>query len=116
MSWSLFVVSFGSLFYAAAEKSTWWLVLGAAILWIFWVGVNIGISKTILDLSPPTDRAAYFALYFAATTLTLALSTLFGGYFFADTAFDRFSFVLSWILRLLAIPLLWCVFGIRHEK
>jgi MFS family permease len=116
MSWSLFVVSFGSLFYAVAENSTWWLVLGAAILWIFWVGVNIGISKTILDLSPSTDRAAYFALYFATTTLALALSTLFGGYFFADAAFDRYSFVLSWILRLLAIPLLWCVFGIRHEK
>jgi len=89
MSWSLFVVSFGSLMYVVAEPSTWWLLFGAAILWIFWVGVNIGISKTILDLAPPTDRAAYFALYFAVSTLALALSTLFGGYLFAAAQFDR---------------------------
>ena len=106
MSWSLFIVSFGSLFYAVADRSTWWLVFGAAILWIFWGGVNIGISKTILDLAPPTELAAYFSLYFAASTLVFALSTLLGGYFFEDAKFDRLSFVLSWMLRLLAIPLL----------
>jgi len=113
MSWNLFIVSFGSLFYAVADKSTWWLVLGAAILWIFWVGVNIGISKTILDLAPPTERTAYFALYFAVTTLVFALSTLFGDYCFEDSGFDRLSFVLSGMLRLLAIPLLWWSLGGR---
>ena len=81
--------------------------MGAAVLWIFWVGVNIGITKTILDLAPPTERAAYFALYFAVSALVFALSTLFGGHVFSNSEFDRFSFVLSWILRLLAIPLLW---------
>ncbi len=110
MAWSLFIVSFGSLFYAAADQTTWWLPLGAAILWIFWVGVNIGISKTILDLAPSSDRASYFALYFAVSTLALAVSTLLGGYLFAAAEYDRFAFVLGWILRLLAIPLLWWAF------
>ena len=116
MSWCLFVISFGSLFYAVAEKSTWWLLLCAAILWIFWVGVNIGISKTILDLAPPTERAAYFALYFALTTLIFALSTLCSGYLFASAEYDRLSFVLSWILRLLAIPLLWWSLGRQQNR
>ena len=85
--------------------------MGAVILWIFWGGVNIGITKTSLDLAPPTERAAYFALYFAVSALVFALSTLFGGHVFSSAEFDRFSFVLSWILRLLAIPLLWWSLG-----
>ncbi len=114
MSICLFIVSFGSLFYAVAQKPTWWLLFGAAVVWIFWVGVNIGISKTILDFAPPSDRAAYFAFYFAATTLTLAVSTLLGGVIFGAAHHDRLSFFVSWILRLLAIPILWL--AVKHGR
>ena len=109
MMFSLILASGGSLFYYFADQESWWLLFGASTVWIFWVGVNIGITKTILDLAPPEKNADYLAIYFALTTLTFGLFTLFGGHF-TPRGFERASFLVSFELRLLAVPMLWFVY------
>ena len=109
MMTSLILAATGSLFYYFAEPETWWLLFGASTVWVFWVGVNIGISKTILDLAPPGRSAGYLAVYFTFATLTFGLFTLFGGHL-TPKGFERISFLVSFELRLLAIPILWFVF------
>ena len=109
---SLFVAATGSLFYFFAEPETWWLVYGAAVAWIFWVGFNVGVANTILWITPKEERAESFAIYYAACGVVLAVTTLFGGWLtdlFRESAesYERFSFLLSWALRVAAIPLFW---------
>ena len=117
---SLAIVSSGSLCYFFAEPSTWWLVYVAAFLWIFWVGVNIGISMLVLNLSPPENKASGIAIFYTASTLSFAISTLIGGYLFdcfRDTVlvipawniawdYAHCSFLASFVLRLSSIGLL----------
>ena len=79
MSFSLVLVSTGSLFYFFATPASWGLLFGAAIVWIFWVGVNIGISGSVLNLSPPENKTSGVALYATATTLAFAVSAMIGG-------------------------------------
>ncbi len=123
VGFSLFLAASGSLFYAIADEESWYLIFGAAIAWIFWVGVNVGITGTLLNIAPADRRAECFALYFAATTLTLALTTLLGGYaddrlravavelpVYGAISYERLSFLLSWAMRVAAIPLfLWAI-------
>lgn len=76
---SIVLVSSGQMFYFFAEKSTWWLVFGAAFVWIFWVGVNIGISSLVLNLSPPEQKASGVSLFYSMSTLSFGIATLLGG-------------------------------------
>jgi len=117
---SLVIVSCGSLCYFFAEPSTWWLIYVAAFLWIFWVGVNIGISTLVLNLSPPENKASGIAIFYTASTFSFAVSTLVGGYLsdycrdwvFSIPAlglywdFARYSFLASFVLRLSAVVFL----------
>jgi len=80
MCGSLVIVSFGSLCYFFAEPSSWWLIYVAAFLWIFWVGVNIGISTLVLNLSPPENKASGIAIFYTAQAFSFAIATLLGGY------------------------------------
>ena len=105
MSLSLLIVAAGSLFYAAATDVTWFWVIGAAVVWIAWVGVNIGIIKVILDLAPKEENAKYLAVYFTFSTVSLALATLLGGALIT-AEYYRHSFLAAFALRLLAIPIL----------
>lgn len=106
---SLILAACGSLFYYFAEPGTWWLLFGAALAWIFWVGVNIGVMKTVLDLAPEGRNSSYLAVYFTLTTLTFALFTLFGGHLI-PRGYERLGFLCSFELRLAAVPVLWFVF------
>lgn len=115
MSICLVVVASGSLFYYFATPGTWFLIYGAAAVWIFWVGVNIGIWKTVLDLAPKGDSNGYLAVYMTLSTLTLAIFTLLGGYFVPRGAVQS-SFLLSFVLRLVAVPILFFVFPYNDNK
>lgn len=115
MSFCLVVVACGSLFYFFATPGTWFLIYGAATVWIFWVGVNIGIWKTVLDLAPSGDSNAYLAVYMTFATLTLAVFTLLGGYLIPREAVQS-SFFLSFLLRIAAVPILIFVFQYDKKK
>ncbi|MCL2304739.1 MAG: MFS transporter [Planctomycetaceae bacterium] len=96
---SLVIVSGGSLCYFFAEPSSWWLVYVAALFWIFWVGVNVGISTLVLNLSPPENKASGIAIFYTASTLSFAISTLLGGYWSdhcRDWVFSIPAWQLSW--------------------
>lgn len=123
---SILIVSSGSLFYFFADASRWYFVFGAASVWIFWVGVNVGISTLVLNYSPEDQKASGISIFYTASTLSFALSTLLGG-FLADKLRDRvftvplfaepleyarFSFLCSFVLRVLTLlPLLWAVYA-----
>lgn len=124
VSLTLALAASGSLFYFIAEKESWWLVFGAAGCWIFWVGVNIGLSSTVLAIASSESRSSALALYYTATTLSLALFTLLGGALddrlrdvclawwpgAEPITYQRLSFLIGFTLRLAAIPLfLWAV-------
>ncbi len=117
---SFAVAACGSLFYFFAEESSWWLIGGAAVVWIFWVGINIGLSALVLNVVPAEQRTSGIALFYSATTLSFALATLGGGYLadgFRDRAFRlpgshipwdyaHLSFFGSFVMLLLAIAVL----------
>ncbi len=128
MCGSLVIVSCGSLCYFFAEPSTWWLIYVAAATWIFWVGVNVGISTLVLNLSPPENKASGIAIFYTASTFSFAISTLFGGYLsdrFKDAVltvqawgiawdYAHCSFLASFVLRLSAMILLLFI-GLRQN-
>lgn len=126
---SILTVSTGSLFYFFADASRWYLVFGAAFVWIFWVGVNVGISTLVLNYSPQEYKASGISVFYTASTLSFALSTLLGGYLadrFQDWVFAvpfctepldyaKFSFLCSFILRVSSLfPLAWAVYYSRE--
>jgi len=120
---SLMIVSCGSLCYFFADPSRWWWFYVAAIVWIFWVGVNVGIHSLVLSLSPPENKASGIAIYYTASTFSFAMFTLLGGFLadrFCDSVFvisdwgitwdyAHCSFLASFILRLSAIVLLFLI-------
>ncbi|MCL2348832.1 MAG: hypothetical protein FWC50_11315 [Planctomycetaceae bacterium] len=115
---SMIIVSTGSLFYFFATLNMAFLIAGAWIVWIFWVGVNIGQAALALSLAPKEQKTSFVAFYYAVTTAALALATLAGGMiadhcrttgFFIPLLgwnYTRFSFVLSWFLRLVSVVFL----------
>jgi|GEM_PF-1977958 len=124
------IVSSGSIFYFFATKSQPWWIVGAWIVWIFWVGVNIGISNLSLALTPREERTAYLAFYFAVTTAVLALATIGGGALFdlfRTTTFfipgihekwswSELSFLLSALFRFLSVFILWGIMRLEMKK
>ena len=74
------LVSIGSLCYAVATPDSWFLIFGAATLWIFWVAVNIGINNLLINLSVPENRNATTALYFTISTLAFGIASFAGGW------------------------------------
>lgn len=109
MSFSLIMAACGSLFYYFAEAESWYLLLGASTAWIFWIGVNIGITKTILRLAPKGESVSYFSVYFTIAALCFAAFALLGGYVIPSGR-ERPWFLASFGLRLASVPLLWFVF------
>ena len=79
---SLLIVSTGSLFYLIATPTRWEPIVVAAVVWIGWIGVNIGISNRLIALSEPGNRGSAIALFFTLSTLAFGLSTLLGGFLF----------------------------------
>lgn len=79
---ALVIVSLGPLFYFFALPERWWLLAGAALVWIAWVGVNIGVNNLVLALAPPKGRSSYIALYFTVSTFAFGAASLLGGRLF----------------------------------
>ncbi len=120
MAVSLAVVAQASLFYFLATPARpWWIVAAWAML-VAWVGLNIGQPNLMLKLSPAEGNTSYIAVWFAATGLCYAASTVLGG-----ALFDRFgdltftvpggfrldyyhaAFLIDWATRCLGVVLLW---------
>lgn len=110
---SLLVVSSGQLCYLYATPTCWYPIIGAAVIWCCWVGVNIGIQNLTIILAPASQRTSYIALYYTLTTLTFGLATLAGGTLFdwfkttrvllpfvgMEVGYYEIAFVSGWVLR-----------------
>jgi MFS family permease len=73
------LVAAGPLFYFVATPGQPWWVAGAWILWIAYVGLNVGLPNLMLKLAPEGNSAGYVAAYFAVSGACFAASTLAGG-------------------------------------
>ena len=78
MAVSLAVVAQASLFYFLATPQRPWWIAGAWALWVAWVGLNIGQPNLMLKLSPGRANTSYIAVWFTATGLCYAASTVTG--------------------------------------
>ena len=75
----------------ASPRQPWWIV-GAWLLWIAWVGLNIGQPNLMLKLAPRHADTPYIAVWFTVTGLCYAASTIVGG-----VLFDRYrDFTFTW--------------------
>jgi MFS family permease len=112
---SVLLTSQGPLFYYFASPEQWWWIIGAWVVWIGWVGINIGLPNLMLNLSPEESYSTHIATYFSFTGIAYAISTTFGGWLFDRFGQSGFSlgnwsidfydgiFLISWIARLLAV-------------
>ena len=83
------IVATGPLFFIAAARVPqtamlsiplpWWILAGAWVAWIGYVGLNVGLPNLILKISGPDQRASYIAWYFAVTGVVYGASTIAGG-------------------------------------
>jgi len=90
---SQLIVSTGLLFYWMATPADPWPIAGAWIVWIAYVGLNVGLVNLMLKLSP-AEASAYIAAYFGLTGLVYGFSTVVGGWLF-DAAGRYDGFVLG---------------------
>ncbi|MDD3587780.1 MAG: MFS transporter [Thermoguttaceae bacterium] len=117
---SLLIVSLGPLCYMVATPAVWQPIIVAALLWIGWIGVNIGMENLSLAWAPEKERSSYIAFYFTAITGSFGLATLLGGWLFDrykdmvvvvpglqwSLDYYRLAFLSGWILRSLGILIL----------
>jgi MFS family permease len=61
----------------------WWILAGAWITWIAYVGLNVGLPNLMLKLAGGGDKASYVAWYFAVTGVVYGISTIAGGALYA---------------------------------
>jgi hypothetical protein len=108
-------------YFVATPSEPWWIV-GAWMLWIAYVGINVGLPNLLLKVSPRGANTTYIATYYAVNGLALAASTIAGGLLF-DALGGRWfyvpglgsqdywhaAFVGSWIARSLGLLVLWVV-------
>ena len=83
------IVAIGPVFYLLAAWSpgvrfvgvplSWWILSGAWVAWIAYVGLNVGLPNLMLKLAGPEDKAAYVAWYFAVTGIVYGIATIAGG-------------------------------------
>lgn len=99
---ALGVVSLGFLLYAATPSDAWGSIFVAALFWIAWVVVNVALNNEMTKRCEPSERSAFVAFYFTATTLSFGASTMVGG-----RLFDRFRDVV-WEIPALDLELDYC--------
>jgi MFS family permease len=73
------IVATGSLFYLAATPARWWPVIGAFIVWIVYVALNVGLDNIKLKLAPQENNAPYLAVYQAVSDLVNGVTIIVGG-------------------------------------
>ncbi|MEZ5943978.1 MAG: MFS transporter [Planctomycetaceae bacterium] len=122
-AWSVAGVSFSMLFYIAATKETWWLLVVGHLLFGFFGMINVCLDTASLRLAPRDDNLMHISLLRQVGSVLAAASGLFAGWWL-----DRFLaanqgvglgtgcrilMVLSWAGRILAViwllPFLWTV-------
>lgn len=81
-------------FYVATPASAWWFA-GAHLAWIAYAGLNVGLPRLMLNLSPDADSSRHVAAYFAVSGLVFAAGSLLGGHLFEQLAAGP-----SWIERI----------------
>lgn len=84
----------------------------------FWSGMNLTSANILFRLAPRTDNTIYFSAYASVNGLLAAAASLAGGIFgllLSDSTIDviffqiaglKIIFLISWILRCAAIPVL----------
>lgn len=102
------------LFYLVASPSCWWLMYGAPVFWIAYVGLNVGLPQVQLQLADSQDTPPWIAAYGLTCGVFAFAGVLTGG-----ILFDRFHtlplfypaiFAFSCLTRLTAAGLLlWVV-------
>jgi MFS family permease len=109
------IVATGSLFYLAATPDMWWLLIGAHLVWIAYVALNVGLDNVKLKLAPPENNAPYLAVYQALSDFVNGLTIVAGGLFIdqrlrtgGSDALALYSqiFLCAWIGRTLLASLL----------
>ncbi len=119
------IVATGPLFFLAASVERRWWLAGAWVVWIAYVGLNVGLTNLTLKLAPPGRNASYIATYFGLTGLCYGLSTIAGGALFdhlgsggwpmnlAPASWDHFQlfFLAGWLLRI--VGAFWLLFLIE---
>ena len=116
---SLLLVAQAPLFFLLASPQRPWWVAGAWVMWIAWVGLNIGQPNLMLKLAPRQTNTPYIALWFSVTGLCYAASTVLGGLLFDHysgitfTCLGRWApdyyhlaFLLAWVFRSLGVLVL----------
>jgi len=76
------LVALGLCFYLFASREAPWWIAGAWLLWIAYVGLNVGLPNLLLKLAPPLQRNWWIAGYYALSGLIFGLSAVFGGMLF----------------------------------
>lgn len=116
------LVAAGPLGYFMATPAQPWWIVGAWLLWIAYVGINVCLPNLLLKLSPRGGNTPYIATYYAVTGLALAASTICGGLLLDAWRGHSFylpglgvqdywhtAFLLSWIARSLGLVVLLAV-------
>lgn len=114
------LVAIGPLFYALAVPGFVWWIAGAWLLWVAYVGLNVGLPAAMLSLAPADKTAPHIGIYFAVSGLAYGLGAIFGGMLFDycsepfvtrflnDQLLDRWSlfFISGFLLRLFGVVFL----------
>ncbi len=107
----------GPLFFLIATPDRPWLIAGAFIVWIAYVGLNVGLDNAKLKLAPQDNNAPFVAIFHATGDLANGVAVIVGGLIYdyleilkkdPEQAIKFYVqiFLLGWIARLLVTPLL----------
>ena len=124
------IVAVGPLFFVLANHTrqqptdhyfgwqlSWWVLGGAWLVWIAYIGLNIGLPNLMLKLAGPAAKASYVAWYFALTGVVYGVCSILGGALYQwlrDTEptwslgsivinHDDMVFTAGFVLRVLAV-------------
>jgi MFS family permease len=116
---SVLLIAQAPLFFCIATPQQPWWIVGGWVMWIAWVGLNIGQPNLTLKLAGSRSYASYIAPWFTITGLCYAASTIAGGALldrYRDATFIwlgrfpcdcyRTAFLLGWIVRCSAAAVL----------
>jgi len=115
-------------YFLATPAQPWWII-GAWLLWIAYVGINVCLPNLLLNIAPRGGNTPSIATYNAVTGLAMAGSTICGGLlldaFAARTFFVpglgtldywHLAFLGSWLARTFAMVLLLAVIDPRPAR
>lgn len=117
---SQMLVAIGPLFYVLAVPGFVWWIAGAWMMWVAYVGLNVGLPQAMLSLAPRRKSAPHIGFYFAVSGFAYGSGAIAGGALFdwCDNTFvrialrdwwlDRYSafFIGGFLLRLFSVVLL----------